>query len=187
MDAVRTGNSTNYSVEGKIVFNKFDFSVTDDDIKSLCALFDECKIAWEVPADIKHALWYKFMINTGVNQISAVLNANYGFLQKNEYAKKLIESVMAEVIEIANAEGVKLSRADIDNFYVVLNTLGAAGKTSMCQDIEAGKKSEVDMLSGKIVELGKKHNIDVTINKILYNLIKAKEDLYKQEPENAAS
>jgi 2-dehydropantoate 2-reductase len=180
MDAVRIDNSTNYSVEGKIVFNKFDSNVTDTDIKDICNLFDECKIAYEVIEDIKHALWYKFMINTGVNQVSAVLNANYGFLRTNKYARKLMENIMIEVIEIANAEGIKLTSKDIDNFYTVLNTLGAEGKTSMCQDIEAAKNTEVDMFSGKMIELGKKHSIDVTINKIMYNLIKSKEYINKQ-------
>jgi 2-dehydropantoate 2-reductase len=117
------------------------------------------------------------MINTGINQVSALLNANYEFMRSNIYAKELMDKTMIEVIMIANAEGVDLSEEDLARWYKILNSLGAEGKTSMCQDTEAKRKTEVQMLSGKMIELGEKHNIDVTINKVLYNLIKAKESL----------
>ena len=118
------------------------------------------------------------MINTGVNQVSAILNANYGFMQKNIYAKELMDNAMLEVINIANAEGINLTTPDLKKWYAILDSLGPEGKTSMCQDMEAKRKTEVEMFSGKIIELGTKYNIDVTVNKVLYNLIKAKEDLF---------
>ncbi len=179
MDAVRNGNSTTYTKEGKIVFNKFDSVISGKDIEEVKKFFDQCNIASEIAGDINYEMWFKFMINTGVNQISALLNANYGFMQKNSYAKELMDNTMVEVINIANAKNVKLTKADIEKWYKILDSLGPAGKTSMCQDMEAGRKTEVEMFSGKIIELGAKYNIDVTINKVLYNLIKAKEDLFQ--------
>ncbi len=177
MDAVREGNSTNYTKEGKLFFNRYDSSVSDNDIKSLENLFHESKIANEVADDIWHIMWFKFMINTGINQVSAVLNANYDFMRNNRFAREIMDKTMLEVIAVANAEGINLDESDLAQWYKILDSLGAEGKTSMCQDVEAGRKTEVEMLSGKMIELGKKHNIDVTINKVLYNLIKAKEDL----------
>ena len=178
MDAVRNNNSTTYTKEGKIVFNKFDSVITDKDIEKVKTLFDQCNISSEIAEDIKYEMWFKFMINIGINQVSALLNANYGFMQKNIYAKELMDNAMIEVINIANAEGVNLTNSDIKKWYAILDSLGAEGKTSMCQDMEACRKTEADMFSGKIIELGTKYNIDVTVNKVLYNLIKAKEDLF---------
>jgi len=177
MDAVRNNNSTTYTKEGKIVFNKFDSVITDKDIEEVKSLFDQCNISSEIAKDIKYEMWFKFMINTGINQISALLNANYGFMQKNIYAKKLMDDAMVEVVNIANAEGINLTCSDIKRWYSILDSLGPEGKTSMCQDIEAGRKTEVEMFSGKMIELGIKHNIDVTINKVLYDLLKAKEEI----------
>jgi len=176
MDAVRNNNSTTYTKEGKIVFNKFDSVISDKDIEEVKTLFDQCNISSEIAKDIKYEMWFKFMINTGVNQVSALLNANYGFMQKDSYAKELMDNVMVEVVNIANAEGVNLTNSDIKRWYSILDSLGPEGKTSMCQDMEAGRKTEVEMFSGKMIELGTKYNIDVTINKVLYNLIKAKEE-----------
>ena len=177
MDAVRDGNATIFSNEGKLFFGRFDNSTDENDIELVKDLLNECSLAYEVPDDIKHVMWFKFMINTGINQVSAILNANYEFMRSNVYARELMDRTMLEVIKVANAEGVDLSEADLNKWYGILASLGAEGKTSMCQDTEAKRKTEVQMLSGKMIELGHKHNIDVTINKVLYNLIKAKESL----------
>lgn len=177
MDAVRDGNATIFSNEGKLFFGHFDNSTDENDIELVKDLLNECSLAYEVPDDIKHVMWFKFMINTGINQVSAILNANYEFMRSNVYARELMDRTMLEVIKVANAEGVDLSEADLNKWYGILASLGAEGKTSMCQDTEAKRKTEVQMLSGKMIELGHKHNIDVTINKVLYNLIKAKESL----------
>lgn len=177
MDAVRDGNATVFTNEGKLLFGHFDDSTSENDMQRLKELFRECRIAWETPSDIRHVMWFKFMINTGINQVSAILNANYEFMRSNIYAKELMDETMLEVIKVANAEGVDLSGSDLTKWYGILASLGAEGKTSMCQDTEAKRKTEVEMLSGKMMELGQKHNIDVTINKVLYNLIKAKESL----------
>ncbi len=177
MDAVREGSATIYTTEGKLFFGHFDSSTNQTDMDSVNRLLDECKIACEYTENIRHVMWYKFMINTGINQVSAILSANYRFMRENIYAREIMDRTMMEVIAIANAEGVDLSSSDLEKWYKILYSLGAEGKTSMCQDADAGRKTEVEMFSGKMIELGKKHNIDVTINKILYNLIKAKEDL----------
>ncbi|MCL2293800.1 MAG: hypothetical protein FWC36_02890 [Spirochaetes bacterium] len=120
--------------------------------------------------EIKQDIWFKFMANIGINQIPALLDADYGFIQKNSYAKKLMENAMLEVIDIANAKGVHLTESDINKWHTILNSLAPKEKTLMRLDME--------MLSYKIIELGSKYNIDVTVNKVLYNLIKAKEDLF---------
>ena len=49
------------------------------------------------------------------------------------------------------------------------------GKTSMVQDVEARRKTEVEMFAGKVVELGEKHGIATPVNKVLYRLLKAME------------
>jgi len=86
---------------------------------------------------------------------------------------------MKEVIKVSNAENIPLSEDDLEKWHKVLNSLGPEGKTSMCQDILAGRKTEVEMFAGKIIELAEKHLIDVPFNRILFNLIKAKESCFK--------
>ncbi len=50
------------------------------------------------------------------------------------------------------------------------------GKTSMLQDVEAGRKTEVEMFAGTVIEFGKKHNIPTPYNSILRSMIKIIEE-----------
>ena len=178
MDAVRDGNSISFTQEGKVIFGPWE-GESAKHLNSLQDLFTSCSIIWETPSDMLYPVWYKFMINTGINQVSAVLEADYSVMQNNENARYLMDETMKEVILIANAEGIGLSEKDLENWYKVLYSLGPDGRTSMCQDIIAGRKTEVEMFSGKIIELAGKHSISVPFNKILFNLIKAKESNLK--------
>jgi len=84
----------------------------------------------------------------------------------------LMDSAMREVISVARAMQVDLSEKDIEEWYKVLETLNLAGKTSMLQDVEAGRKTEVEMLAGTVIELGICHGIPTPVNQRLYDVLK---------------
>ena len=87
-----------------------------------------------------------------------------------------MESAMREVVSIAGAAGVALSEKDMEEWNAVLRSLSPDGKTSMLQDVEAKRKTEVEMFSGKVMELGKKYDIPTPVNETLYRLIKVIEE-----------
>jgi 2-dehydropantoate 2-reductase len=121
-------------------------------------------------------MWWKFMINVGINQASAILRAPYGVFQASPYAQQIMESAMREVLVIAASKGINLVEADIQEWYAFLNTLDPKGKTSMLQDIEAGRKTEVEIFGGKVLEMGKETGIQTPVNEILFHAIKVIED-----------
>ena len=177
MDAVRNGNNISFTNEGKMVFGPWS-GRSFEYISYLQDFLTECSIPWESPDNMLYQVWFKFMINTGINQVSAVLGADYSVMQNDSHARWLMDETMKEVIEIANAENIPLSENDLEKWYKVLDSLGPDKKTSMCQDILYGRKTEVEMFSGKILELAEKHSINVPFNRILFNLIKARESSY---------
>ena len=142
---------------------------------------------------MKRTLWYKFMINVGVNQTTAVLRLPYGAISKKDgkrdiskevqqeipEARQLIEKAMREVISVANAEGVDLNENDLQSWYNTVNNLDPAGYTSMCQDVLAKRKTELEMFGMTMIELGKKHSIPVPVNEILYLQLRTIEKSYK--------
>ena len=115
------------------------------------------------------------MINVGMNQASAVMRAPYGVFQSSPQAQELMETLMREVITLAQAAQVNLVDQDIDDWYTFLNTLSPQGKTSMLQDIEAGRKTEVDIFGGKMVELGRIHAIPTPVNQTVLRIIQVLE------------
>ncbi len=172
IDAVRQENSVIYSTQGKIYFGEPKNVILSERVKRLKSFFDRVGIFYEIPEDMIRIVWWKFMVNVGVNQASAALNATYGDFQTSPEARNLMEAAMKEVIQIAKAEGIQLSEDDIAKWYQVLSGLSPSGKTSMLQDVEAGRKTEVEMFAGKVLELGRKHTIPTPVNEMLFKTIR---------------
>ena len=90
MDAVREGTMINYTNPGRIVFGEQQNDVHSQRVIAVQDLFQRALITHQIPVDMQKALWSKFMLNTGVNQVSALLKATYGVFQQNEEARKLM-------------------------------------------------------------------------------------------------
>jgi len=172
IDALREDNRLTYTTQGKLFFGEAKNPVISERIKDVQSLLDRAGIAYETPVDMIRVLWWKFMINVGINQASAVLRAPYSAFQTSREAKELMESAMREVMAIAREARVDLSEKDIENWYSVLSGLSPEGKTSMLQDVEAGRKTEVEMLAGKVIELGTRYDIPTPVNKQIFKTLK---------------
>jgi 2-dehydropantoate 2-reductase len=175
IDAVREGNRIDYSAGGKIFFGEPLNETISPMVDRVQEAFDRAAIPAETPVDMTAAMWRKFMINVGINQASAVLRAPYGIFQENENAQAIMEALMREAIAVANAEGVAIGESDLQGWYDFLRTLSPAGKTSMLQDVEAGRKTEVEIFGGKVVALGRKHGIPTPVNETVVDAIYVQE------------
>lgn len=175
MDAVRENNSVHYTRMGRLRIGRGFPDAKEESLEEVKSFFDRTGIAYEVSDDILRSLWNKFMLNVGINQLSAVLGARYGVFQKEDSAKRLLRSTMLEVVAVAEAEGVNLHTEDIEPWFEIVGTLSPEGKTSMLQDVEAGRKTEVEMFAGTVVHLGKKHSVPTPLNEALLEMIHLKE------------
>jgi 2-dehydropantoate 2-reductase len=175
IDAVRQGNRLTYSNPGRHIFGEADNTVVSDRVRRVQEAFTRAGIAWETPPDMIRMLWWKFMINVGMNQASAAMHAPYGAFQTRAEARDLMEALMREVIALAGPSGVNLGEQDITDWYQVLATLSPDGKTSMLQDVEAGRKTEVEIFGGTVVALGERYNVPTPVNRTLFQIIRVLE------------
>lgn len=175
IDAVRRGNEVTYTNPGKIFFGEADNTNISQRVRRVQAAFDHAGIVHETPTDMIRMMWWKFMVNVGMNQASAVMRAPYGVFQSSPDAQGLMEALMREVIMLADAAGVNLGKQDLENWYTFLNSLSPLGKTSMLQDIEAARKTEVDVFAGKVIELGRTHAIPTPVNQAMLQVIRVTE------------
>lgn len=160
--AVRVGNSVTQDGVGTI------FVENNPVIKSI---FDETEIDYKIPDDIDYSMWLKYTMNLFSNQVSAILNLTFGELKRNEAFITFAKKIIAEVRQIAAKKGVKgLENLEKDalNF---LSKMCDEGKTSMLQDVLAGRKTEVDIFAGEIIRLGKQFGLPTPYNQVLYDLI----------------
>jgi len=171
IDAQRDGNRISYTRPGKHYVGLAENTHLDERVRRVQVAFERAGIAYETPVDMLRILWWKFMVNVGMNQASAVMRAPYGVFQTSPEAQALMEGLMHEVIVLAERVGVNLKEADIADWYTFLNTLSPQGKTSMLQDIEAGRKTEVEAFGGKVVALGKQYDIPTPLNQTMVRII----------------
>lgn len=172
-DAVRDGYSVIYKDIGKVVFGPGGTPWPAERLGAIAELFRNAAIPCEIPDDMPRAHWSKFMLNVGVNQVSAVLHAPYGAFRDNPHVRGLAIQAAEEVIALAGPAGVHLQRADLDRGLAVVDSLDPAGKTSMLQDVEAGRETEVDLFAGTVVALGRQYDVPTPVNDTLLALIKA--------------
>lgn len=172
IDALREGNRVVYTTQGRIFFGEAKNPAVTERVARVQALFDRAGIAWETPPDMIRTLWWKFMANVGINQASAVLRAPYSAFQAPSDARDLMLSSMREVIAVAEKAGVSLTQEDIEAFDPILARLSPDGKTSMLQDVEARRKTEVEMFAGTMIALGEKYGVDVPVNRRLFEAIR---------------
>jgi 2-dehydropantoate 2-reductase len=175
IDAQRQGNQIAYSSPGKHYVGQARNDTISPRVRRVQVAFERAGIAYVTPPDMIRILWWKFMINVGMNQASAVMRAPYGTFQDHPAAQAVMETLMREVIALAGVLGVDLGPQDVDDWYPVLQTLSPQGKTSMLQDIEAGRKTEVEMFAGKVVELGRQHNVPTPANRLMLDVIQVLE------------
>ena len=165
--AVRNDNSVTQDGVGRIVFGKN---------ARLEKFFKEKNIDYEIPEDIIYSLWLKFTMNIFSNQTSAVLNLTFGEMKRSDKFKKFAKKLISEVRQIGEASGVKgLENLEKDAF-IALSQMVDDGKTSMLQDILAGRKTEVDIFAGEIIKRGQRFGIATPYNQTLYDLIIILED-----------
>lgn len=174
LNSVHEGNKITFTQEGIIIFGENDNSRTER-TATLERLFRQAGINCRVPEDIHHEMWWKFTLNTGYNTLSAVCRADYGDCNKIPAFRTCVDMVFNEVVQVAAAEGIVLSEEDIERIHTTLASLSDEGKTSMLQDIEAGRPTENNWFCGTVSRLGKKHGIPTPVCDFLANLAEASE------------
>ncbi|MCO7127228.1 ketopantoate reductase family protein [Sporolactobacillus shoreicorticis] len=177
MDASKIGNKLTYENIGFVSFGEPD-DTRSEKVDALARLFEKTEIPYEIPDRIRHKMWSKLMVNTGVNQSTAVFETNYGGIQVSGKPRETVIAAMKEVVKVANAEGVPLQESEIAHWLKINDDLNPEGMPSMRQDTLQNRPTEVDLFAGTIRKLGKKHGIPTPVNDFLYKRIRAIEASY---------
>lgn len=172
--SVRTGNSITHDDVNNIVFGAENN--LSENVLRVKKYFDTVGINYTIPDDIKRSMWLKFMLNVSANQPTAILKMTFGEMLRNKNFMNFAVKIMEEVRDVARAEGINNTDTMIAETIDNLHRMVPWGKTSMLQDVEAGRKTEVEMFAGTVIEFGKKHNIPTPYNTILRSMVKIIEE-----------
>ncbi|MET1102361.1 MAG: 2-dehydropantoate 2-reductase [Pyrodictiaceae archaeon] len=119
--------------------------------------------------------WDKLAINASINPVTALLGMPNSVIYRNKSARLLAEALALEVATVAKAKNIKLPRDPVNAVIKVAVETGA-NKSSMLQDIEARRKTEIEYINGAVVREAERHSIYVPFNQAMLLLIKALEE-----------
>lgn len=143
-------------------------------ILAIAELLDNTPLHYNICENIIQDIWYKYALNVSRNQPQAMINCGIGAYTDSEHAKFLVEKLRLEVVAVAAAKGIDISKPQ-----------HSAGKSapakkrarySTLQDLDAKRHTEVDMFAGAMVRMGKELGIPTPYNEFTYHVIKALEE-----------
>jgi 2-dehydropantoate 2-reductase len=135
-----------------------------------------------IPAEATDALvaelWAKVLYNSALNPLGALLGVPYGDLALHPDTRAIMDAVIDEAFAVSRAEGVTLPWADAaayrDAFYGRLVPSTAEHRSSMLQDIERGRPTEIDAINGEIAVRGARRGLPAPVNATLTRLVRAR-------------
>lgn len=174
LSSVHDGTETTcFSGGGNIVFSEKD-NTRSARVEEIAALFDEAGQRYTIPENIMHEKWWKFMLNTCFNTLSAILIADYAAISSNSDFIRAVRLEAREVQTVAKKEGVIITQDDIEEMIRRVTALQDHGKTSMLQDVLSHRETENRYFAGAVSRLGKKHSVETPISDFLAILLEAK-------------
>lgn len=119
-----------------------------------------------ISARFRYEVWVKLLGNVAFNPISALTHATLEQMVRHPEVSQLVRDVMAETEAVAGRLGIELP-ISIDQRMAGAERVGAH-KTSMLQDLEAGRPLEIDAVVGAVVELGDRLGVPMPATRAVY-------------------
>jgi 2-dehydropantoate 2-reductase len=137
--------------------NRFSIGELDNSdterIREISEVLREAGFKAPVLSDIRSEIWTKLWGNLSLNPISALTHATLVDICQFPASRQLLSEMMSEAQQVAEALGIRF-KVSLEKRIAGAEAVGKH-KTSMLQDLEAGRPMEIDALVGSIVELGR--------------------------------
>ncbi len=173
LNSIHEDNQIRCSNPGTVIFGEKDNSKTER-TAALEELFASSGIRYLNPENIHLEQWKKYLLNVTFNTLSGLCRSTYGGFNY-DVMKTLARKTGAEVIAVANAEGIPLTMDLLENQINMMCGHDPLGETSMLQDMKAERRSENNWFCGTIITLGKKHGIETPVCQLLWELVEGTE------------
>jgi len=117
-------------------------------------------------------LWQKLAVNAGINPITALSRVHNGALSAGS-TNRLARRAATETARVARAEAIELAdERAVDAIDEVIDGT-ANNRSSMYQDVLAGRRTEIDAINGAVVDRADEHGIDAPVNETLAALVRS--------------
>jgi 2-dehydropantoate 2-reductase len=142
--------------------------------QKIAEVFSEAGLLTRVTNNIEGTVWTKILINAGINPFGALTGMKNGELMMFPELKELMVETVIEGTNVARKINVKLE-GDPVSLMIKTVEMTAQNRNSMLQDVEKGKRTEIDFINGAISNLGKRVGVKTPLNNLLTSLVKGLE------------
>ena len=151
-----------------------------DAMAHVAAWFEAAGVPCRVSPDIEADLWIKLITNVALNAISAVAHAPYGDIVAVPESRETVRHLVDECVAVARAGGVSLPPDDfVEMVWRFAERIGQV-YSSTAQDLDRGKRTEIDALNGLVVQRGAELRVPTPVNQSLLALVKLRESRFER-------
>jgi 2-dehydropantoate 2-reductase len=154
----------------KLVFGEYDGAASS----RANAFLEACQrggIDVEMSTNIRLAIWEKFVFLTGFSAVTTTMHSPIGPIRDHPKTRAFLLDIMREVVAVGRAQGVPLPERFAEDRLAFYDTLPADMTSSMYNDLEQGRRLEVEWLSGGVAELGKAAGIATPLNRAVNDIL----------------
>jgi 2-dehydropantoate 2-reductase len=169
--SMRTGSAVVQDGVSKIVFGEAVNTPPSPRVQAIADFFERLGVEHQIPDDMRAAQWRKYILNIGINQAQALLRAPCRELQQNPESMHLARVLMDEAAAVAAALGIPGADQIPPWAESVIRSAAPENKTSMLQDVEAGRPTEVDLFAETVCRLGRQHGVPTPANDLARRLL----------------
>lgn len=157
----RHSNSVSHDGLYNIYFGVGPRHTSQDELKvgAVVRLFDTAGVHYRLPEDMLSSLWQKYIINIGTNQSTAIHRMPYGSMRDDPAVMALTVELMEEAAAVAAAIGIAGADSMVRRAIKVIGTMNPDDKSSMLQDVEAGRTTEIELFAETLSRLASKFSI----------------------------
>jgi 2-dehydropantoate 2-reductase len=145
-------------------------------LREIATLLTSAGIPVRISDHIEVELWTKLAMNCAYNAISALGGARYAQMVANAEVRRIMRDAVVEVVRVAEAKSVRLPEHIVDDAMKLADAMPQT-LSSTAQDIQSGKRTEIDHLNGYVVREGEALGIATPVNRTLNALIKLVEQV----------
>ena len=135
----------------------------------------------QASARVLDEIWKKLALNACTLPTAALLRFTADQLAAHDGTMALMEGLLDEVVAVAAAQGIALDRAERWDAITGLLRRAIGGRPSMLQDVEARRRTEIDVINGAVADAGRRLGIATPRNDAMVWLVRALEESYAQE------
>jgi 2-dehydropantoate 2-reductase len=125
-------------------------------------------ITVEVPADIRIAMWSKFLFIAALGGVGALTRSPIGIFRSEPQSRRLLRQALEEIHAVAERRQIALPADIVDKTLAYIDTLPREGTASMQRDIMEGRPSELEAQVGAVVRSGEMLGVAVPVHRMIY-------------------